>query len=55
MIYDAIERAERAELAIFALLVDAKSDAAVSFYRRMGFQQFSSNPRSLFLQIGKCP
>ena len=48
---DAAARAARAEPAIFALIVDAKDDAAVTFYQRHGFRRFASRPASLFLPI----
>ncbi|VTZ28122.1 Acetyltransferase (GNAT) domain-containing protein [Methylocella tundrae] len=51
LIMDAVARAARAESAIFALIVDAKDDAAVAFYRRHGFRRFASKPASLFLPI----
>jgi GNAT superfamily N-acetyltransferase len=51
MIIDAAARAARAEPAIYALVVDAKDDAALAFYQRLGFRRFVSRPRSLFLPI----
>jgi GNAT superfamily N-acetyltransferase len=51
LLLDAIERAVRAEAAIFAIIVDAKGEAAASFYRHHGFQSFRSRPQSLFLPI----
>jgi len=51
LIMDAVARAARAESAIFALIVDAKDDAAVSFYQHLNFQRFASRPMSLFLPI----
>lgn len=51
MIVDAAWRAAAADLAIYALVVDAKDDQAVAFYRHLGFQLFVSRPRSLFLPI----
>jgi len=37
--------------AVFALLVDARNDDAVAFYRRFGFAPLSSQPRTLFLPM----
>jgi GNAT superfamily N-acetyltransferase len=51
LIMDAAARAARAEPAIFALIVDAKDDSAVTFYQRHEFQRFVSKPASLFLPI----
>jgi hypothetical protein len=41
----------RAAAAAFAILVDAKNDHAVAFYRRQGFRALVSRPRALFLSI----
>jgi len=49
LLMDAAARADRAEQANCALLVDAKNDNAVSFYRHYGFTSFASQPRVLFL------
>jgi len=51
LIMDAAARAARAEPAIFALIVDAKDDSAVTFYQRHEFRRFVSKPASLFLPI----
>jgi ribosomal protein S18 acetylase RimI-like enzyme len=51
LIMDAAARAARAEPAIFALIVDAKNDSAVTFYQHHGFRRFASRPASLFLPI----
>ncbi len=52
LLFDAIARAARADTAIFAVLVDAKDDAAAAFYRHHGFQPFAARPLTLFLPIG---
>ena len=52
LLFDAIARAARADTAIFAVLVDAKDDAAAAFYRHHGFQPFAARPPTLFLPIG---
>jgi len=51
LLFDAIERALRAETAVFALIVDAKDTEAAAFYEHHGFWAFVSRPRSLFLPI----
>ncbi|MGB8839837.1 MAG: GNAT family N-acetyltransferase [Aliidongia sp.] len=51
LIVNAIDRSMRAEPAIFALVVDAKDETAVSFYRHLGFRRFVSQPMRLFLPI----
>lgn len=43
--------AVRDQLGVFAVIVDAKDDAAIEFYRRYGFRQFTSKPDSLYLPI----
>jgi len=53
MIVDAIGRAMRAEPAIFALIVDAKDDAARGFYEHLGFHRFASRPMALYLPIAE--
>ena len=55
MIFDAARRADRADPAIFALLVDAKDETVASFYRRLEFSPLASNPLSLYLPIAKRP
>jgi ribosomal protein S18 acetylase RimI-like enzyme len=54
LLFDAIKRAMPADPAIFALVVDAKDDAAAAFYRHFGFQFFASRPMSLFLPMAVC-
>lgn len=51
LLFDGILRALRAEPAVLTVLVDAKDDAAASFYRHHGFQGFSARPQTLFLPI----
>jgi ribosomal protein S18 acetylase RimI-like enzyme len=51
LLWDATVRALRAEQANFTLLVDAKDDAAVEFYRHHGFVSFATAPRVLFLPL----
>jgi GNAT superfamily N-acetyltransferase len=51
LLYDAIARAIRADAAVFALIVDAKDEAAAQFYRHHGFQAFSGRAARLFLPV----
>jgi ribosomal protein S18 acetylase RimI-like enzyme len=51
LLADALNRASRAEIAAFALLVDAKDEAAVAFYRHHGFIDLPDSPLSLFLPL----
>jgi GNAT superfamily N-acetyltransferase len=53
LIVDAITRAARADTGIYALIVDAKDDAAARFYTHVGFRTFVSREMSLFLPIGE--
>ena len=48
---DAIRRILSAgrSVAVFAIVVDAKDEHAVAFYRGLGFQPFPSRPHRLFL------
>ncbi len=51
LVADAVKRslAVREEMAIHALVVDAKDERAERFYRRFGFQSFVGQSRRLFL------
>lgn len=51
LLADALNRATRAEIAAHALMVDAKDDAAASFYRHHGFIAMPSHPMTLFLPL----
>ena len=51
LLADAAMKAITAAPASFALLVDAKNDQAVDFYKRHGFRQLSGMPRVLFLPL----
>lgn len=50
-LWDALLRAGRSELAVFALVVDAKDDQAAAFYRHHGFLAFASLPHRLVLPL----
>ncbi len=51
LLADAIKRILGAgrTLAVFAIVVDAKDDRAVAFYKRYGFRSFPLRPKRLFL------
>lgn len=51
-LWDAGLRALRSELAVFALVVDAKDEQA-SFYRHHGFVAFGRQPRQFVLPLAK--
>jgi ribosomal protein S18 acetylase RimI-like enzyme len=51
LLWDAVERSVRSEIAMFALVVDAKDAEAESFYRHHGFLSFGSQPRQLLLPL----
>lgn len=51
LLVNAAARAARSDLAVCALIVDAKDDAAEAFYRHHGFLTFGSAPRQLFAAI----
>lgn len=52
LLADAALRGLNADVAAFAMVVDAKDDAAVAFYEHHGFQRLVSQPQSLFLALG---
>lgn len=51
LLLNAAMRAMRSEVAIFALLVDAKDDTAAAFYRHHQFTAFESNPLQLIAPV----
>jgi ribosomal protein S18 acetylase RimI-like enzyme len=51
MLADSTARALKADAAAFMLVVDAKNEQAVAFYRRFEFRAISSQPRTLFLPL----
>lgn len=53
LLADALLRTLRAEVAIFALVVDAKDAAAERFYKRHGFERYGAMPRQLILPLGR--
>lgn len=53
LLWDAATRAARSEVAVFALVVDAKDDAALAFYRHHGFAAYGSLLRQLILPLAR--
>jgi hypothetical protein len=51
VLFDAIARAIRADAAVFALVVDAKDEAAARFYRHHAFEAFSGRAARMFLPV----
>lgn len=55
LLADALGRTMRAEIASYALLVDAKNDEAAAFYRHHGFIPLPDTPLMLFLPFASVP
>ena len=51
LLADAAMRSARSEVAVFALVVDAKDESAVEFYRHHGFESLGSQARRLFVPL----
>ncbi|CBL47306.1 GCN5-related N-acetyltransferase [gamma proteobacterium HdN1] len=51
LLADALDRAARSEIAAYALMVDAKDELAVAFYRHHGFISLPDSPLTLFLPL----
>lgn len=51
LLADAAVRAARSEVAVYALIVDAKDDNAVAFYLHHGFTALGSNRRQLIVPL----
>ena len=51
LLADAALRAARSEVAVYALIVDAKDDAAAAFYRHHGFEPIGGKARQLFVPL----
>jgi ribosomal protein S18 acetylase RimI-like enzyme len=49
LLADALDRAARSAMAAFALVVDAKDEAAAAFYQHHGFMPLPDSPLTLFL------
>jgi predicted N-acetyltransferase YhbS len=53
LLWDAVQRASRSEVAVYALVVDAKDEVAESFYPHHGFVPFGGTPGTLVLPLAK--
>jgi GNAT superfamily N-acetyltransferase len=51
LLWDAVDRASRSEVAVYALVVDAKDEQAESFYLHHGFVAFGKTSRTLILPL----
>jgi predicted GNAT family N-acyltransferase len=51
LLADALVRVFQADVASYAMVVDAKHELAVRFYANHGFKQFSSQPMSMWLPM----
>ena len=51
LVADAALRVLRSDMKALALVVDAKDDTAVAFYRLQGFTPFAGRPTSLYLPL----
>lgn len=51
LLADAALRALRSEVAVFALVVDAKDDSAVAFYRHHGFETYGGQSKQLIVPL----
>ena len=51
LLADALDRTASSEIAAFALMVDAKDEAAAAFYRHHGFVALPDSPLTLFLPL----
>ena len=51
LLADALDRAARSEIAAYALVVEAKDEAAAAFYRHHSFIALPDSPHTLFLPL----
>jgi hypothetical protein len=51
LLADALNRAARSEIAAYALIVDAKDEAAAAFYWHHSFIALPDSPHALFLPL----
>jgi ribosomal protein S18 acetylase RimI-like enzyme len=51
LLWDAITRAARSEVVVYAMLVDAKDDEAIAFYQHHGFIELGTRARQLILPL----
>ena len=53
LLWDAVHRSIRSEVAVAALVVDAKDEVAEAFYRHFGFEPLCGEGRRLVLPLAK--
>jgi len=53
LLWDAVTRSMRSEIAVFGLFVDAKDEQAEAFYLHHGFVPVNAQPRQLVLPFAK--
>lgn len=53
LLVDAIIRSSKLEVAAYALIVDAKDEAAADFYGRMGFKPLTDRPLKMFFKLDR--
>jgi GNAT superfamily N-acetyltransferase len=51
LLWDAVDRAGKSEVAVYASVVEAKDDIAETFYRHHGFVSFGGSTRTLILPL----
>lgn len=51
LLADALERSDRAEIAAYAMMVDARDEQAAAFYQHHGFIALPDAPLALFLPL----
>jgi predicted N-acetyltransferase YhbS len=51
LLWDAVVRAARSEIAVYGVVVDAKDDGAVAFYEHHGFVTLDAQARQLVLPL----
>lgn len=51
LLADALKRIGKAEIAAYALIVEAKDEAAIGFYRHFGFTSFEDATKHLFFPL----
>jgi hypothetical protein len=57
LVADSLKRIKDASksVGVFAIVVDAKDENAVAFYKHFGFVEFEDNNSSLFLPMSAIP
>ncbi len=51
LLIDGLKRADRSEIAAYAMMVDAKDEVSAGFYQHHGFLAFPNSPQTLFLPL----